>query len=169
MFLMLFGIALFLCLTGIIISLIFQALKFKEKMETNLLKGQLDGYEDLIKDFLSEMIIKLKFLKYFNIFAIVISLISIIYILSHLIIKNEWVILKTYHFIAFGIFAWNLFFTLTLKNKLKDIKKIKEDYENLGNTNNERTKEQEEMHEILKELKEEIKKMKTADDVEKKE
>lgn len=111
------------------------------------------------------MIIKLNFLKYFNIFAIVISLISIIYILSNLIIKNEWVILKTYHFIAFGIFAWNLFFTLTLKNKLKDIKKIKEDYENLGNTNNERTKEQEEIHEILKELKEEIKKMKTAEDV----
>lgn len=166
MFLMLFGIALFLCLTGIIISLIFQALKFKEKMETNLLKEKFDDYEDLIKDFLSEMIIKLKFLKCFNIFAIVISLISIIYILSNLIIKNEWVILKTYHFIAFGIFAWNLFFTLTLNNKLKDIKKIKEDYENLGNKNNERTKEQEEMHKILKELKEEIKKMKTADDVE---
>lgn len=165
MFLMLFGIALFLCLTGIIISLIFQALKFKEKMETNLLKEKFDDYEDLIKNFLSDMIIKLNFLKYFNIFAIVISLISIIYILSNLIIKNEWVILKTYHFIAFGIFAWNLFFTLTLKNKLKDIKKIKEDYENLGNTNNERTKEQEEIHEILKELKEEIKKMKTAEDV----
>lgn len=169
MFLMLFGIGLFLCLTGIIISLTFQALKFKEKMETNLLEEKLDNYGDLIKNFLSEMMIKLKFLKYFNIFAIVISLISIIYILSHLTIKNEWVILKTYHFIAFGIFVWNLFFTLTLKNKLKDIKKIKEDYENLGNTNNERTKKQEEMHEILKELKEEIKKMKTVEDVEKKE
>ena len=166
MFLMLFGIGLFLCLTGIIISLTFQALKFKEKMETNLLKEKFDDYEELIKNFLSEMIIKLNFLKYFNVFAIVISLISIIYILSHLIIKNEWVILKTYHFMAFGIFAWNLFFTLTLKNKLKDIKKIKEDYENLGNTNNERTKEQEEMHEILKEL---IRKMKTVEDVEKKE
>lgn len=169
MFLMLFGIGLFLCLTGIIISLTFQALKFKEKMETNLLKEKIDDYEDLIKNFLSDMIIKLNFLKYFNIFAIVISLISIIYILSNLIIKNEWVILKTYHFIAFGIFAWNLFFTLTLKNKLKDIKKIKEDYENLGNTNNERTKEQEEIHKILKELKEEIRKMKTVEDVEKKE
>lgn len=169
MFLMLFGIALFLCLTGIIISLIFQALKFKEKMETNLLEEKFDDYEDLIKNFLSDMMIKLNFLKYFNIFAIIISLISIIYILSHLTIKNEWVILKTYHFIAFGIFAWNLFFTLTLKNKLKDIKNIKEDYENLGNKNNERTKEQEEMYQILKELKEEIKKMKTVDDVEKKE
>lgn len=123
MALMLFGIALFLTLNGIIISLIFQTLKFKEKMETNLLKGKFDDYGDLIKNFLSEMMIKLKFLKYFNIFAIVISLISIIYILSHLTIKNEWVILRTYHFIAFGIFAWNLFFTLTLKNKLKDIKK----------------------------------------------
>lgn len=166
MFLMLFGIGLFLCLTGIIISLIFQTLKFKEKMETNLLKGKFDDYGDLIKNFLSEMMIKLKFLKYFNIFAIVISLISIIYILSHLTIKNEWVILRTYHFIAFGIFAWNLFFTLTLKNKLKDIKKIKEDYENLNNKNNESNKEQEEIHNILKELKEEIKKMRTVDDVE---
>lgn len=169
MFLMLFGIGLFLCLTGIIIFLTFQALKFKEKMETNLLEEKLDNYEELIKNFLSEMIIKLNFLKYFNVFAIVISLISIIYILSHLIIKNEWVILKTYHFIAFGIFAWNLFFALTLKNKLKDIKKIKEDYENLDNKNNERTKEQEEIHKILKELKEEIRKMKTVEDVEKKE
>ena len=169
MALMLFGIALFLTLSGIIISLIFQTLKFKEKMETNLLKGKFDDYGDLIKNFLSEMMIKLKFLKYFNIFAIVISLISIIYILSNLIIKNEWVILKTYHFIAFGIFVWNLFFTLTLKNKLKDIKKIKEDYENLSNKPSERTKEQEEMHKILQELKEEIKKMKTADDIEKKE
>ena len=149
MFLMLFGIGLFLCLTGIIISLTFQALKFKEKMETNLLEEKFDDYE--------------------NIFAIIISLISIIYILSHLTIKNEWVILKTYHFIAFGIFAWNLFFTLTLKNKLKDIKNIKEDYENLNNKSNERTKEQEEIHEILKELKEEIRKMKTVEDVEKKE
>lgn len=166
MVLMLFGIALFLTLSGIIISLIFQALKFKEKMETNLLKGKFDDYGDLIKNFLSEMMIKLKFLKYFNIFAIVISLISIIYILSHLTIKNEWVILRTYHFIAFGIFAWNLFFTLTLKNKLKDIKKIKEDYENLNNKNNESNKEQEEIHNILKELKEEIKKMRTVDDVE---
>lgn len=165
MFLMLFGIGLFLCLTGIIIFLTFQALKFKEKMETNLLEEKLDNYEELIKNFLSEMIIKLNFLKYFNVFAIIISLISIIYILSHLTIKNEWVILKTYHFIAFGIFAWNLFFTLTLKNKLKDIKNIKEDYENLGNKNNQETKEQEEIHEILKELKEEIKKMKTAEDV----
>ena len=169
MFLMLFGIGLFLCLTGIIISLTFQVLKFKEKMETNLLEEKLDDYEDLIKNFLSDMIIKLNFLKYFNLFAIIISLISIIYILSNLIIKNEWVILKTYHFIAFGIFVWNLFFALTLKNKLKDIKKIKEDYENLGNTNNERTKEQEEIHKILKELKEEIRKMKTVEDVEKKE
>lgn len=166
MFLMLFGIALFLCLTGIIISLTFQALKFKEKMETNLLEEKLDDYENLIKNFLSDMIIKLNFLKYFNLFAIVISLISIIYILSHLIIKNEWVILKIYHFIAFGIFAWNLFFTLTLKNKLKDIKKIKEDYENLNNKNIERTKEEKEIYKILQELKEEIRKMKTVEDVE---
>lgn len=167
MFLMLFGITLFLCMVGIIISLIFQTLKFKEKMETNLLKEKLDDYEVLIKNFLSELIIKLKFLKYFNMIAIVISLISIVYILANINIKNEWVILRTYHFIAFGIFVWNLFFTLTLRNKLKDIKKIKEDYENLGNKTSERTKEQEEMHKILKELKEEIKKMKTVDDVEK--
>lgn len=166
MFLMLFGIALFLSLTGIIIALIFQTLKFKEKMETNLLKGKLDNYGDLIENFLSELIIKLKFLKYFNMIAIVICLISIVYILANINIKNEWVILRTYHFIAFGIFVWNLFFTLTLRNKLKDIKKIKEDYENLGNKTSERTKEQEEMHKILKELKEEIKKMKTVDDVE---
>ena len=166
MFLMLFGITLFLCMVGIIISLIFQTLKFKEKMETNLLKEKLDDYEVLIKNFLSELIIKLKFLKYFNMIAIVICLISIVYILANINIKNEWVILRTYHFIAFGIFVWNLFFTLTLRNKLKDIKKIKEDYENLGNKTSERTKEQEEMHKILKELKEEIKKMKTVDDVE---
>lgn len=63
MFLMLFGIGLFLCLTGIIISLTFQALKFKEKMETNLLKEKFDDYEDLIKNFLSDNDNKIKFFK----------------------------------------------------------------------------------------------------------
>ena len=63
MFLMLFGIGLFLCLTGIIIFLTFQALKFKEKMETNLLKEKFDDYEDLIKNFLSDNDNKIKFFK----------------------------------------------------------------------------------------------------------